>query len=499
MNKLKGENNMVNKTEERKYLRKKNEEINEKRKDISQTGSHGTISKTPSSWWEERKSIGQPSPQDQEKRYRGEQVRYKQEREDNMVKKIEETGKINEESKDISETGAHRTISTTSSSWWEERKSIGQPSPQDQEKLYRGEQVRYKQEKEDNMVKKIEETEKINEESKDISETGVRGTISTTSSSWWEERKEIGQPSPEDQEKRYRGEQEKYGQERQKAEYLRSIQETARPEQEYKERYESEKQTRIEGEEKKDFSQIMSETYKEFYSEWVKTLRNSFGKMYKIPTLESNKETFEKLLVSAEETNKIYNLWIAELEENSRATRELLQGEPDPAKYTEAYDMWIKSYGRMLNMLNTVPLRQNMKEIFENITGTPDIYSEAFEQISKIWIDSYEKLYVPYIDSMLKVSVKSEEFSRGKASPEAYMEFYTLWMNTYQEKNKEFYNLWAKMYGNAFDNFLDNTPTLRPFKEVMEPVKNAAKLYTDMFTSISNIWVKSYNTSKEAV
>jgi hypothetical protein len=140
-----------------------------------------------------------------------------------------------------------------------------------------------------------------------------------------------------------------------------------------------------------------------------------------------------------------------------------------------------------------------MKEIFENITGTPDIYSEAFEQILKIWIDSYTKLYVPYIDSMLKVSAKSAEISRGNASPDAYMEFYTLWMNTYQEKNKELYNLWAKMYGNAFDNFFDNTPTLRPFKEIMEPVKNAAKLYTDMFTSMSNIWVKSYNTSKEAV
>ena len=65
------------------------------------------------------------------------------------------------------------------------------------------------------------------------------------------------------------------------------------------------------------------ETYKEFYSEWVKTSQNSFGKFYQIPTLESNKETFEKLLVSAEESSKIYSSWIAELDENSRATHEL--------------------------------------------------------------------------------------------------------------------------------------------------------------------------------
>ena len=37
-----------------------------------------------------------------------------------------------------------------------------------------------------------------------------------------------------------------------------------------------------------------------------------------------NKETFEKLLVSAEESNKIYSSWIAELEENSR-TKQFLQ------------------------------------------------------------------------------------------------------------------------------------------------------------------------------
>ncbi|VVB86219.1 Uncharacterised protein [uncultured archaeon] len=97
------------------------------------------------------------------------------------------------------------------------------------------------------------------------------------------------------------------------------------------------------------------EKYKEFYGEWLKTSQNSLGKFYQIPTLESNKEVFEKLVVSAEESNKIYRSWIAELEENSRATREVLQGEPDPARYKEAYDMWIKSYGKILDELLTLP------------------------------------------------------------------------------------------------------------------------------------------------
>jgi hypothetical protein len=298
------------------------------------------------------------------------------------------------------------------------------------------------------------------------------------------------------------------------------------------------------------------ETYKEFYGEWVKTSQNNFGKFYQIPTLESNKETLKKLLVSAEESNKIYSSWIADLDENSRATREVLKGEADPAKYKEVYDMWINSYGKMLNELLTLPLRQNMKELFQNITGTPDIYSEAFDQMSKIWKDSYAKLYVPYVDSMLKLSAKSAEISKGNATPEAFKEFHTLWMNTYQElygrlfdaqsmrpskevleqfehsakvnqnlfmswiatlgklsqkaeelskqsadpeASKELYNLWAKMYGKAFDNFFENTPTFSPFKEILEPVKNAAKIYADTFSSMSGVMMKSYHIHTSAV
>jgi len=283
--------------------------------------------------------------------------------------------------------------------------------------------------------------------------------------------------------------------------------------------------------------------YKEFYDEWMKTYQNTYGKLYGFPTMESSKETFEKLLVSAEESNKIYRSWIAELEENSRKTREVLQGEPDPVKYKKVYDMWIKSYGNIFDELLALPFRQNIKEIFESLTGAPDIYSDTFEQISKLWKDSYARLYAPWIDSMLKLSAKSTEISRN-ASPEAYKEFYTLWQSTYQETYgrlfdiqsmrpskealeyfvrsanvnlnlykswiatleklslkarelskhtadpeayKEYYNLWTKTYEKAFDNFFENTPTVSPFKEMFEPVKSAAKIYADTFTGMSRV------------
>ncbi|HEY9247315.1 MAG TPA: hypothetical protein VIO11_10755 [Candidatus Methanoperedens sp.] len=282
------------------------------------------------------------------------------------------------------------------------------------------------------------------------------------------------------------------------------------------------------------------EKYKEFYDEWMKSFQNTYGKFYQIPTPESGKEIFDKILVNAEESNKIYQSWIAELENNSRATSEILQADPDPAKYKEMYDMWIKSYGKIFDELLALPFRQNVKEIFEKLTGAPDIYPGNLEQISKLWKESYSKLYEPWIESMLKLSAKSLELSRKNPSPDAYKEFYDMWLNTFQEtygrffdiksmrpskevldtfvksadvnanlyrswintldkmsqKTKEiskqtadpeayktFYNLWSKTYEKAFDSFFEYTPTISPFKKIFEPVKTATKIYAEKFTA----------------
>jgi len=295
--------------------------------------------------------------------------------------------------------------------------------------------------------------------------------------------------------------------------------------------------------------------YQEFYEEWVKTYQNN-DNFYKIHTVESSKEAFEKLLTSAEDSNKIYRSWIADIEENSSVTRDMLNGEPDPAKYNEAYNMWIKSYGKIFDEFLTLPFRQNIKEIFEKLTGTSDIYSNTYEEILKIWNDSYVKLYSPWINSMMKLSVKSSEISRGNASPEAYKEFYALWQDTYleiygklfdirsmrpskeafenfvrkasidlsisrswiaileklsqkarelskqnadPETYKEYYNLWTKTYEKAIENFFENIPTVSPFKEIFEPVKNAAIIYADTFTRIFSNSMKSSPISASVV
>ena len=289
------------------------------------------------------------------------------------------------------------------------------------------------------------------------------------------------------------------------------------------------------------------EKYMEFYEEWVKNSQKRAGKFYKITSGESNKELFQKFKEGTEESYKLYKSMIAELDTNARATHDILQREPDPEKYKQVYNMWISFYGKVFDQLLTLPFRQNIKGIFENLTGTPYIDSNAITYISKLWKDSYDKLYGPYVESLLKLTAKSEEISMGNAGPEAYKEFYTLWTNTYQETYgklfdiqsakpskevfesfvksandnlkstktwiatleklsqkamelskqkadpeayKEFYSLWAKTYEKAIDEFFKTMPEVSPFAEIMEPVKNAAKIYADTFTRMSKVLEK---------
>ncbi|MDO8726582.1 MAG: poly(R)-hydroxyalkanoic acid synthase subunit PhaE [Candidatus Methanoperedens sp.] len=294
--------------------------------------------------------------------------------------------------------------------------------------------------------------------------------------------------------------------------------------------------------------------YKEFYDEWIKTYQSSFGKFYPTLAPESNKETLEIFLSNAERYNKLYRSWIEELEDNSQKTKEILSGKPDAAKYKECHDMWVKSYEKIFDELMELPSQESTKEIFGNYMEVPDIYLGSFLQMSKLFKRSYAQLCKPLNESMMTLSEKMAEISRGDANPEAYKEFYNLWVNTYKETYgkfarsmetnsemfehfaqstniylgmykswidalekmsekakelstqtsdpeayKEFSNLWLKMYEKAFDSFFDDMPTVGgPMKEVMEPVKIMAKMYADTFIKMSKMWVRSDSHSATA-
>jgi len=294
--------------------------------------------------------------------------------------------------------------------------------------------------------------------------------------------------------------------------------------------------------------------YREFYDEWLKTYQNTFGKFYPLPTERSNKETLEKFILNAEVLNEQYRSWMAELEENSTATREVLQGKPDHEKYKEVYDQWMRSYEKIFDELLELPFKESTKEIFGNYMVFPDFYSGTFLQMSKLYKRSYQQLCKPLNESFRTISNKMTDISQGNASPEAYKEFYTLWIDTYKdisgryassmepsgenlanfldmshvylslykswiaalekmsenarelsretsdpEAYKDFYKAWVKLYEKAFDNFFEDIPTVEgPMKEAMEPVKTMAKLYADTFVKMLKICVISDSRSASA-
>ena len=303
------------------------------------------------------------------------------------------------------------------------------------------------------------------------------------------------------------------------------------------------------------------EKYREFHTEWTKTFQGKLERSTKVPSLESSKEALEKLLANAEKSTDICKSWVTDLEANSRKTKEILQGTPDPVKYKEAYDLWIKSYAKIFDGLLTLPFRENVRDMFETYTGMPDIYSDTFVKISKLWNDSYVKLYGSWADALVDLSKKSEEISKGNVGPDAYKEFYSMWTNVYhqtygkflnvqgaqnpkesedqlkevfenfakstsictnlckswittldklsekskelsaqaqasellklsgekyQDAQKEICNLWVRIYQKAFDSVFDNMPVASSFKDTLAPVKDAAKLYVETLTKISD-------------
>ncbi|MCE8425890.1 MAG: hypothetical protein J5U17_08950 [Candidatus Methanoperedens sp.] len=289
------------------------------------------------------------------------------------------------------------------------------------------------------------------------------------------------------------------------------------------------------------------EKYKEFYEEWIKTQQKAIGEIYPFPAQKFDRETIVKILSNAEETNNLFKSWIDVIEENSRKTQELLAVAPDPEKYRDNYYMWMKSYEKIFDEFLSLPA-ESTKEIFESFSGVPNIYLKNIIQMSKIWKNTFMDLYSPWVDPIMKLSSKMMAISKGNASSEDYKEFYELWMNTYQEiygrmmsshpaelskemlenflqstniylnmykswiaaleklakkvqelsgrtsdteAYKEFYDLWIKTYEKAFDDFFENMPTLGPMKEMMEPVKSAAKIYGDTFVNVLNARMKS--------
>lgn len=289
--------------------------------------------------------------------------------------------------------------------------------------------------------------------------------------------------------------------------------------------------------------------YKEFYDNWMKTYKNSYGKVYPVP-ISSPKEALEDFIKCTNESNKVYMSWVEEFEENSKKTSKVLNNGMDPEKFRDCYESWLRTYEKVSNDISDNPAIRYQNEIFSNYTGISDLGTGSFSKMAKQMQELYEKLYMPSPDSMVKISQDLAKISKGDASPETYKEFYEQWMNTYKETFskmfdpqtmkpskemldglkestdislnlfkswtaalekisekmqdqsklmndpdafKEFYNLWIKMYEKSSEDIFEGIPLVSPLKEMMEPVKSACKIYANTSIKMSRIWMDSFS------
>lgn len=289
--------------------------------------------------------------------------------------------------------------------------------------------------------------------------------------------------------------------------------------------------------------------YQEFYEDWMKTYKSTYGNIFPVE-ISSPRETLESFVKCADESNKVYNSWIAEFGENSKNTAQVLNNGSDPAKYMECCDNWIKTYEKVIDDINEHPAIKFQRDVFGSYTGMPDFYSESTAKMAKQIKEVYTKLYVPSDDSIKKFSDGLTKISKGELNPESYKEFYDLWINTYKdafskmfdpqtmkpskemldnlkestevsidlfkswtealekmsakmedqsklindpEAFKEFYNLWLNMYEKSSEDIFEGVPLVGPLKEMMEPVKSACQIYSNTSIKMSKMWMDSFS------
>ncbi len=143
-------------------------------------------------------------------------------------------------------------------------------------------------------------------------------------------------------------------------------------------------------------------------------------------------------------------------------------------------------------------LSRMMAEISRGDAG-PEAYTEFYN----LWMDTYKETYGRHAQSMRHTK---EEFDSFVQSTNIYLNMYKSWIAALEkmaektnelskkavdpEMSREFYLLWIKMYEKAFDSFFEDMPLAGPMKEMMEPIKIMAKIYADTFARMSKMWVK---------
>ncbi len=103
-------------------------------------------------------------------------------------------------------------------------------------------------------------------------------------------------------------------------------------------------------------------------------------------------------------------------------------------EYThEFFDLWLKTYeatyGRLIEMPAVGPMREKYEKLMKNFSASVNL--------NTAWMESLADFQSVFLEAMCRMREKMVVME-GELSPEAYRDFYKLWIETYSETFKEF-------------------------------------------------------------
>jgi tyrosyl-tRNA synthetase len=147
----------------------------------------------------------------------------------------------------------------------------------------------------------------------------------------------------------------------------------------------------------------------------------------------------------------------------SQDIKKISKGEATPDTYKEFYDLWMNTYKETFSRMFDPQTMKPSKEMLDSLKESMDISLNLF----KSWTAVLEKM-----------AEKMHEQSKLMNDPEAF---------------KEFYNLWIKMFEKSSEDIFEGIPLVSPLKEMLEPVKSACKIYAQTSIKMSRMWMDSFN------
>lgn len=112
-----------------------------------------------------------------------------------------------------------------------------------------------------------------------------------------------------------------------------------------------------------------------------------------------------------------------------------LSMEKSSFEYTHEFvDLWLKiyetTYGRLIEMPAMGPMRERYEKVMKSYSTAADLYSA--------WFESYLNFQNVFMEAMRRMHEKTSVQMKGEMTPEAYKDFFNIWVETYSETFKEF-------------------------------------------------------------